>query len=488
MPTEFQFDVFLSHSSKDKDVVRSLAERLRGDGVRVWFDEWEIRPGDSIPARIEEGMEDSRVLVLCMSANALGSDWAQLESGTFRFRDPLNKERRFIPLRLDETPVRGSLAQFLFIDWRVKDREQEYPKLLKSCLPSMKQSVFEIGSVPPCIGRTVQLDTQGEKISTYAFSLDGKKVLTAGSEQLQLWDTETGCCLRTFTGHISSILAVAWATDQIRVLTGCIDGNVRLWDTDTGRCSRIFKGHTHQVYGVALESNQCRALSCSNDNSIRIWDVETGECLGVIMGHTKGVLCVAWNQDQGYILSGSKDKTMRLWDVESGDSLRIFKGHTGGVICVAWSPDQRQALSGSDDNTLRLWDVLTGRCLRVFEGHTSRVNSIAWSANQRYALSCSEDRTMQLWDVETGQLLLVGLGHSASLQTVTWSADQRSAFSGDFDGLIHNWDLSGLIDWATLPAVTELADDTVPQQVQYTNAKVLLVGESGAGRLDFPRY
>lgn len=29
-----------------------------------------------------------------MSANAFGSDWAQLEAGTFRFRDPLNKERR----------------------------------------------------------------------------------------------------------------------------------------------------------------------------------------------------------------------------------------------------------------------------------------------------------------------------------------------------------------------------------------------------------
>jgi hypothetical protein len=31
-----------------------------------------------------------------------GSDWAQLEAGTFRFRDPLNKEGRFIPLRLDD--------------------------------------------------------------------------------------------------------------------------------------------------------------------------------------------------------------------------------------------------------------------------------------------------------------------------------------------------------------------------------------------------
>ena len=60
-----------------------------------------------------EGGEDRgragalRVLVLCMSANAFGSDWAQLEAGTFRFRDPLNKQRRFIPLPLDDAPSKA---------------------------------------------------------------------------------------------------------------------------------------------------------------------------------------------------------------------------------------------------------------------------------------------------------------------------------------------------------------------------------------------
>ena len=111
MPDDFPYDVFLSHSAKDKAVVRPLAERLRADGVKVWFDEW-VRPKDEmrrmtaeselLPSSFilhplhEQGLERSRVLVLCMSANAFGSDWAQLESGTFRFRDPLNKERRFL--------------------------------------------------------------------------------------------------------------------------------------------------------------------------------------------------------------------------------------------------------------------------------------------------------------------------------------------------------------------------------------------------------
>ena len=129
----FLFDVFLSHSSTDKVVVRDIAERLAADGLKVWFDEWVIKPGDSIPTKIEEGLEQSRVLVLCMSANAFGSEWSQLESQTFRFRDPLNKQRHFLPLRLDDADIKGSLAQFLYIKWFPTIRDQEYHKLLKAC-------------------------------------------------------------------------------------------------------------------------------------------------------------------------------------------------------------------------------------------------------------------------------------------------------------------------------------------------------------------
>ncbi len=39
----------------------------------------------------------------------------------------------FIPLRLDDAPIKGSLAQFLYINWRPADREQEYRKLLGAC-------------------------------------------------------------------------------------------------------------------------------------------------------------------------------------------------------------------------------------------------------------------------------------------------------------------------------------------------------------------
>jgi hypothetical protein len=75
---QFEYDVFLSYSSKDKPTVQELAERLKQDGLRVWLDNWVINPGDLIPLAIERGLERSRMLVLVMSKNAFTSEWMTL--------------------------------------------------------------------------------------------------------------------------------------------------------------------------------------------------------------------------------------------------------------------------------------------------------------------------------------------------------------------------------------------------------------------------
>jgi hypothetical protein len=99
MSDNLEYSAFLSHSAKDKAALRPIAKRLRKDGLHISFEKWMLMPSRSVPAEIDEGLEYSRPLVLCMSANAFGADRPQSEAGTFRFRDPLSKERRLIPLR-----------------------------------------------------------------------------------------------------------------------------------------------------------------------------------------------------------------------------------------------------------------------------------------------------------------------------------------------------------------------------------------------------
>jgi TIR domain len=127
-----EFDVFLSHSSKDKPVVRVLAERLTKSGLRVWFDEWEIPIGAMIAVKIEEGLAKSNFVILCMSKHAVGSDWATLESRSVLFSDPLNRQLRLIPLLLDDTPIPELLKGFKYLDWR-KPSDEAFSLLLAAC-------------------------------------------------------------------------------------------------------------------------------------------------------------------------------------------------------------------------------------------------------------------------------------------------------------------------------------------------------------------
>ncbi|MCP4580824.1 MAG: toll/interleukin-1 receptor domain-containing protein [candidate division Zixibacteria bacterium] len=156
MMHDFKYDVFLSYSSKDKNEVRKLAERLKTDRVNVWFDEWCIKPGDSIPSRIEQGLEDSRTLILVMSKNASASDWVASERQAIQFNDPINKSRRLIPIRLDDFPIKKALQQFLYIDWRKKNDEQ-YKKLLSICKPTFPPYDSQTINVRAAISTAVRL-------------------------------------------------------------------------------------------------------------------------------------------------------------------------------------------------------------------------------------------------------------------------------------------------------------------------------------------
>jgi hypothetical protein len=79
-PDDRSFDVFVSHATEDKEaVVRPLAHALQDQGLSVWYDEFELRLGDSLRRKIDHGLANSRFGVVVISKPFLSKNWAQYE-------------------------------------------------------------------------------------------------------------------------------------------------------------------------------------------------------------------------------------------------------------------------------------------------------------------------------------------------------------------------------------------------------------------------
>lgn len=73
------WDVFISHASEDKPVVRALCSELAGRGLRVWLDEGELEIGDSLRQKIDQGLSGSRFGVVVLSQAFFRKSWPQAE-------------------------------------------------------------------------------------------------------------------------------------------------------------------------------------------------------------------------------------------------------------------------------------------------------------------------------------------------------------------------------------------------------------------------
>jgi hypothetical protein len=75
-----EWDVFICHATEDKEeVVRQLAEALQRLGLRVWYDEFELRIGSSLRRSIDEGLAKSRFGVVVLSHAFFAKNWSQYE-------------------------------------------------------------------------------------------------------------------------------------------------------------------------------------------------------------------------------------------------------------------------------------------------------------------------------------------------------------------------------------------------------------------------
>jgi hypothetical protein len=123
--------VFLSHNRQDKDLARRLGAQMRLAGADVWFDEWEIRAGDSIPGKVNEGLAAvDTVLLLVWSVDADRSEWVRAEFETAITQGMADETLRVIPVILDDTALPPLLTRIRWVDLQDGDETRAVNEIM----------------------------------------------------------------------------------------------------------------------------------------------------------------------------------------------------------------------------------------------------------------------------------------------------------------------------------------------------------------------
>jgi hypothetical protein len=122
--TPHHYDVFLSHSSGDKDAVEHIAQRLRTEAqLEPFLDKWHLIPGNAWQEELEQALTQSRTCAVFLGPAALGP-WENEEMRLALDKRTRTPTFRVIPVLLPNTemPEKGPLPDFLrrvtWVDFR----------------------------------------------------------------------------------------------------------------------------------------------------------------------------------------------------------------------------------------------------------------------------------------------------------------------------------------------------------------------------------
>jgi hypothetical protein len=117
--------VFLSHNWADKTFARKLAWDLKTKGCRVWIDEGEMKPGDSLLYKITDGIENIDYIAVVLSPDAVGSRWVEVELEMAMTRQIEERSVRIVPLLYRDCDVPLFLRGKVYLDFR---RDEKYSR------------------------------------------------------------------------------------------------------------------------------------------------------------------------------------------------------------------------------------------------------------------------------------------------------------------------------------------------------------------------
>jgi hypothetical protein len=255
--------VFLCHASEDKALGRRLATDLLAQGVKVFFDEWEIGPGDSIRQKIDQGLCQCTHFVALLTPTSLLKPWVNAEMDA-AFVQKVIGNAKFIPLRAglsaDQLPPLLSALHSPTID----DYTASLPRLISSIYGISQRPA--LGAAPaPIVKRTMNTGLSAAAEAVVRLMVSGSQQGRQMDPQLSADDLRlAGLCGEDIedavdelersglTGHLSDViypqeelfirfdkLMHPWDAEQdaLRIAADLVNGDSEFLDIVRAACA-----------------------------------------------------------------------------------------------------------------------------------------------------------------------------------------------------------------------------------------------------------
>jgi len=269
--------------------------------------------------------------------------------------------------------------------------------------------------------------------------------------------------LATLSGVFPYVADGAFSPDGNRVAAWSWSNEIRVWDTNSGRPVSTLAGHTDGVTAVAFSADAARLVSSSYDHTAVVWDIARQQPVATFRHGLEPVNAAAMSRDGRRVVTAS-GKGLRSWEVGRPAPVWI-RDDIGYTVCVAISPDGR-LVAACAGKTIFVLDADTGVGLAQLHGHATTVKSLAFSGDADRLVSGADDQTVRVWNLHDSARSVVAQ-HDAEIgqYAVAWTAD------GQFVASASPHDLR-LSRTAPLPPVRLLRTDA-------TNSQLLELSASG---------
>jgi hypothetical protein len=106
-------NIFMSYSRREVGFVDDLTQRLEKNGFKVWLDYRSLVPGTPWARQLDQGLEESEVILLVVSKASMASKYVELE-----WRRVLKENKRVILVIFEAVDLPKELEQFEWVDFR----------------------------------------------------------------------------------------------------------------------------------------------------------------------------------------------------------------------------------------------------------------------------------------------------------------------------------------------------------------------------------